>query len=153
MTELSEQSHTASDTKEIIQRGQITFGSKCCPMIRYANLTLMVSDFDRSVRFYTETLGLKLKSRYENEWAEVEAPGLTIGLHPARKPTPDPGRSESLSVGLGVDNLETAMTELKDKGVVFSPDIIEDGPLRIVYFTDPDKNPLYLCQYSEGAYK
>ena len=59
----------------------------------------------------------------------------------------------SRSGGLEVDNLETAMKELKNNGVVISPQIIEDGPLRIVYFTDPDKNALYLCQYSKGAHK
>ena len=39
---------------------------------------------DRSVRFYTEVLGLKLTNRFGDSWATVEAgKGLTIGLHPA----------------------------------------------------------------------
>ena len=103
----------------------------------------MVSDLNLAVHFYTETLGLKLKNRFGDEWAEVEAPGLTIGLHPAGEHGPKPGKSESLSIGLNVENLETAMAELKDKGVNFSPHIIEDGMLRISFFSDPDKNPFY----------
>ena len=123
-------------------------------MIKYANVTVMVSALNRAVQFYTETLGLKLKNRFENAWAEVEAPGLTIGLHPAGAHGPKPGKSESLSIGLNVDGLETAMKELKSNGVVFSPHIIEDGSLRIAFFNDPDKNPLYLCEFREsGAYQ
>lgn len=67
-----------------------------------------------------------------NDWAEATVPGLTIGLHPTvREHGPKPGNSESLSIGFIV---------------VFSPNIIEDGPVKIAFFTDPDKNPLYLCE-------
>ena len=47
-----------------------------------SQITLMVPDMDEAVRFYTEALGLRLKARYGKEFAVVEAPGLTIGLHP-----------------------------------------------------------------------
>jgi len=52
------------------------------PLYSESQVTLMVPDMDAAVRFYTETLGLHLKARYGNEFAVVEAPGLTIGLHP-----------------------------------------------------------------------
>jgi len=115
-------------------------------MFRYANVTVMVSDLERAVQFYTRTLGLSLKNRYGNEFAEVEAPGLTIGLHPSIEHGPSPGRSESLSIGLGVEDLDKAMNELRNRGVQFLPNVIEDGALRIAYFTDPDNNLLYLAQ-------
>ncbi len=51
-------------------------------MIQEGNVTVMVSDLERAIRFYTEALGLKLKWRW-GDYAEVEAPGVTIGLHPA----------------------------------------------------------------------
>ena len=50
--------------------------------LKSCNITVMVADMDNAVRFYTETLGLKLEHRYENHYAEIEAPGLRIGLHP-----------------------------------------------------------------------
>jgi hypothetical protein len=93
---------------------------------------------------------LCLKLQAGNEWAEVTAPGLTIGLHPtAGEHGPKPGNSESLSIGFTVDNLQKDMAALKSKGVVFSPNIIEDGPVKIALFADPDKNPLYLCEVQE----
>jgi catechol 2,3-dioxygenase-like lactoylglutathione lyase family enzyme len=114
-------------------------------MFKDANVTVMVSNMDRAVNFYVETLGLKLKSRYGDYFAQVEAPGTTIALHPSSKNGPQPGKSESLSIGLGVDNLESAMATLRDKGVTFSGEV-EDGPVKLAFFTDPDRNPLYLSQ-------
>jgi catechol 2,3-dioxygenase-like lactoylglutathione lyase family enzyme len=45
-------------------------------MIKEANVTVMVSDLNRAIKFYTETLGLKLVSQYQTHWAEIQAPGL-----------------------------------------------------------------------------
>ena len=122
-------------------------------MIKEANVTVIVSDLNRTIRFFTETLGLKLKSHMEGEWAEVQASGLTIGLHPAEEHGPQPGKSESLSIGFVVDNLEQSMAELKRKGVVFAPEIVKDGPVQLAFFSDPDKNPLYLCEIQMGGEK
>ena len=75
---------------------------------------------------------------------------MTIGLHPTvREHGPRPGNSESLSIGFTVDNLQKVMAALKNKGVVFSQNTIEDGPVKIAFFADPDKNPLYLCEVQE----
>ena len=114
-------------------------------MFRDANVTVMVSDLDKAVKFYTEVLSLKLIFLAKDNWATVSAPGLTIGLHPASEHGPKPGNSESLSIGLGIDDLEKSMEELKKRGVVFSH-VLDDGPVRLAFFTDPDKNPLYLSQ-------
>jgi len=54
-----------------------------------------------------------------------------------------------LSIGLAVNSLELAIAELSNKGVTFAPQVIEDGFLRIAFFSDPDKNPLYLCEFQE----
>ena len=80
-------------------------------------------------------MGLKLVNQYQTHWAEIQAPGLTIGLHPAGDHGPKPGNSESLAIGFTVDNLDYDMTVLKNKGIVFSPNITEDGPVRIVLYT------------------
>ncbi|MFI5420006.1 MAG: VOC family protein [Nitrososphaerales archaeon] len=115
-------------------------------MFSGANVTVMVSTMDQALKFYVDALGLKLKSRYEDYFAEVEGPGIIIALHPASKNGPQPGKSESLSIGLGVDNIEKAMGSLKARGVQFSSDIVQDGGVKLAFFTDPDKNPLYLAE-------
>src|SRR5215469_4170919 len=119
-------------------------------MIKESNVTVIVSDLNKAVEFYTNTLGLKLVNRIQDHWAEIVAPGLTIGLHPSGPHGPKPGNSESLAIGFTVDNLNSDMTAFKNKVIVFSPNIIEDGPVRIAFFKDPDKNPLYLCEITKS---
>jgi len=114
-------------------------------VIKEANVTVMISEMDRSVRFYVDTLGLKLKSRHADQFAEVECPGLTIALHPVFEHGPRPGNSESLSVGFGVEDIDIEMANLKGKGVSFGR-VSNDGPVKLAFFKDPDGNPLYLSQ-------
>jgi catechol 2,3-dioxygenase-like lactoylglutathione lyase family enzyme len=111
-------------------------------MYRGGLLTIMVSDFNRAVQFYTETLGLQLKARYGDEWAEVQAPGLAIGLHPGRRGGAGSGGGE-LSIGLEVEDLEAAMATLEARGVQFQG-IRGDGAFCLAHFADPDGTALYL---------
>jgi len=85
-------------------------------------------------------LGSKLKARYGDEFAQVEAPGTIIVLHPASKDGTRPGKSESLSIGFAVDNLDKMMAELRGKGVQFSR-TADDTQVRLAFFTDTDGNP------------
>ena len=120
-------------------------------MYTAANVTLMVSDFNRAVSFYTDTLGLTLKARYGDDWAEVQAPGLTIGLHPAGDRGPSSIQTVGVSLGLGVDGLEQAMADLQAKGVRFAPPgVLETGAQRLASFKDPDQTPLYLYELGQG---
>lgn len=109
-----------------------------------SNITLLVPDMDEAVRFYTLTLGLRLRARYGDEFAMVEAPGLTIGLHPA----PAGSGAHPISIGLGVASLEATMEELTARGVEFIGPIAEDPPVRIAHFAGPGGAPLYLCEQS-----
>jgi len=68
-------------------------------MFANGNVTLYVMNMDRSIRFYSETLGLKLLYRFGDPWASIQAgEGLTIGLH--RPPHTTAGRKGSMSIGL-----------------------------------------------------
>ena len=104
-------------------------------------VTIMVSNMDAAIAFYTGTLGFTLKNRYGGHWADIEAPGLSIGLHPASR---EMIRGENLQIGLSVPDLTKAMAELQEKGVEFSA--IQDDNVRLSYFKDPDGNALYLVQ-------
>lgn len=114
--------------------------------IKNANVTVIVSNMDNAVNFYTEMLGLKLSFRTGNDYAVLLSPGLTIGLNPIQRGL-ESGRCDSLSIGFQVDNLNDAMAELKGRGVVFSLRTVIEGPNKIAFFTDRDKNPLYLIEY------
>ncbi|HXB23609.1 MAG TPA: VOC family protein [Gemmatimonadaceae bacterium] len=112
-------------------------------------MTIFVSNMDAAVRFYSETLGLKLAYRFGDHWASIEAGrGLTIGLHPDSNP-PRAGHKGGMEIGLELEgSLEDAMRTLEAKGVKFH-DVVRDGKAgRFAYFEDPDGNPLYLAELS-----
>jgi len=113
-------------------------------MIKEANVTLMVADMKRSIEFYTEVLGLRLKANYGDQFAQVEAPGVVIAIHPASRRQADAGQG-SISIGFGVANLQDTMRELEGKGVKFSG-TNDDAQVKLAYFSDPDGNQLYLSQ-------
>src|SRR5437764_506710 len=109
-----------------------------------ANVTLMVNDFPAAVAFYTEKLGLELKTRAGNEWAELAAPGLSLALHPSHGMALQPGGSTSF--GLQVADINAASTELKARGVTFTTDVIDTGHLLLANLIDPEGNQIYLMQ-------
>jgi catechol 2,3-dioxygenase-like lactoylglutathione lyase family enzyme len=115
-------------------------------MYKGGNVTLMVSDFERAVTFYTQTLGLDAGVRYGNEWAEVSLKGLTIGLHPAGEMTPEGG---AVAIGFEVDDIDAEVAALKAKGVVFTDEIRDADMIRIISFKDLDGYGLYLCQVKQ----
>jgi len=119
-------------------------------MISTGIATIFVSDMDRSVRFYTEVLGLKLAQRFGNHWAQVEAGRLTIGLHPQSAQNPA-GRDGSITLGLALDaGIEDVVSSLRQKGVKFRGPVSEDPNAgKFAYFEDPDGNVLYLMQLVE----
>jgi catechol 2,3-dioxygenase-like lactoylglutathione lyase family enzyme len=106
-----------------------------------SNVTVMVSSMAKAVKFYTETLGLKLKVRVSSHWAEITAPGITIGLHPKVK-NKKFTNGDAVAIGLEVDDIETAISDLQQKGIEF--EIQKDSFVHLAYFNDIDNNILYL---------
>ncbi len=110
--------------------------------------TLYVTNLDRSIAFFTQTLGLELKGRPSEGWAEIDAGGgLILGLHPFSPHAASPGTRGAITVGFDVtETLEMAMGELERRGVRFRTPILDNpgSPVRLVFFSDPDGNELYL---------
>lgn len=117
-------------------------------MISGGNATVYVSNMDAAVRFYSETLGMKLTNRFGDHWATVQAGrGLTIGLHPTSPDYPAPGTKGSVMLGLEIDEpIETAVARLTEKGVRFTGSIIKADPGAWASFLDLDGNPIYLWE-------
>lgn len=122
-------------------------------MISGGNATVFVSDMDKSIDFYTKALGMQLRMRAENFWAEVQAgDSLVIGLHPASPSAKDPGTEGCIHIGLQVSEpLEEVQRKIGEHGIQFAGDIIADGPGRFANIADPDGNRLYFWEPSEEA--
>ena len=109
--------------------------------LKHCNLTIRVSDLDVSLSFYTGILGLQLTQRYGNHYAEIEGPGISIGLHPI---TAAPiGTKHNISIGFGVLKFDSEVGVLRDMGIAI--EVTQDGPIRLAHFHDPDAHPLYLA--------
>ena len=108
--------------------------------IKKGNVTIMVGNMDRAIKFYTETLGFSLKERFENNWAEIEAPSITICLHP-QKGNKSHG---SVSLGFQVKNIKELAGDLEKKGVSIA--VRDEGYLLLASFSDPDGTPLYFAE-------
>lgn len=125
-------------------------------MIHGGNATVYVSDFEAALEFYTRALGLRLRFRAGNNWAEVDAgPGLVIGIHPQTPDSPKPGTPGAVQIGLNVvEPLDQVMKKLAKQGVVFTGPMIADAKAgRFVSLEDPDGNSLYLWETAKPALK
>lgn len=111
--------------------------------------SVIVSNMDKAVKFYVEKLGFKPPEEFDpaSAYTTLRAAGGLIVLvrSPWVQPDQKPGNCKSLSIGIAVDYVENDMKELQSKGVTFNPpNIVISEPFRFAFFTDPDKNPLYL---------
>lgn len=118
-------------------------------MIKGGVASIYVTDMDRSLAFYEDVLGLPLKVRIGNEWAELEAgPTLTIGLHLARPfETVAAGTPGAVNVELHVSGtMEQAVAVLESRGGSLDGEILDYEHVRIAVVRDPDGNAIVLAQ-------
>jgi catechol 2,3-dioxygenase len=122
-------------------------------VIRGGNATIYVSDMQRAVDFYHNTLELPLVFRADDHWAELDAGGgLHLGLHPTSRRRPAPGTPGGITVGLAVDEpIAQVIETLKNRGVIVEGPVMEEGGLALAFFSDPDGNPLYLAETVDGG--
>lgn len=105
-------------------------------------VSIMVKNMDRSIKFYTKTLGFKLGFRYENNFAYLTGLGIALGLSQDNaRYCPEKG---NLSLAFEVGDLDKAAAELRRKGISLEFD--EDEDCRYAFFEDPDGTPLYLVE-------
>lgn len=112
-------------------------------MIRGGLVSLYVRDVGAALRFYVETLGMKLVEEAGHGWAVIDAgDGFRIGLHSSTSSAPPEGAAR---VGLAPKiPIAEAIAIFENRGVTFT--VTSEGPITIATFRDPDGNTLYLYQ-------
>ena len=102
------------------------------------NVFYRVGDMNRAVQFYGDVLGLKMKFRDGDNWAEFDVGNVSLGLEIA----PSGGGSGGGVVVLRGPDLDEMLAKVKAAGGT-ELGAIEQRPYgRIARFTDPDGNEL-----------
>jgi catechol 2,3-dioxygenase-like lactoylglutathione lyase family enzyme len=101
-------------------------------------------DFEESVRFYGEVLGLPEVKRWgAMPGAEFQAGNLTLAV---MEPTAfgSEFKPHSLPIALAVDDVPAARAHLEAQGVEFVGELIDSGVCHQAIFRDPAGNTLDL---------
>ena len=113
-----------------------------------------VSDMTRSVEFYRDKLGIKLKFQSEG-WTEFQTESTTLALHGGGKPQdrskdhdPKTTYSGTCSIGFNVENVDQVFEQLKAKGVHFimPPMVQEKEGIKLTVCIDPDGLPISFAE-------
>ena len=110
--------------------------------IKGSNVTVNGKDLDKSISFY-ESIGLIVNNRWGNYYAQLNAPGVVIGLHP----TTDinlKDNSGNVSIGFTADDFEEAKSLLQRLSIK-TTEMQEEGG-QFLLFNDPDGTSLYFIK-------
>ena len=114
-------------------------------MKNYDNFFLPIDDFEKSKKYYSETLGLKIKFEFKEQGMIAfcvgnEEPAIILKdkkKFPNAKP----------SIWIEVDNVKEKYNEMKEKGVKFITEPFKIGTGWAVEFTDLSGNTLGFADY------
>ena len=126
--------------------------------MKFSNVRLLVKDFKKCFKFYTETLGFEVTWGDENNcYASFKVAegieGLAIFVSDFMAPavgnadqTQPTGCREKSMVSFEVGNVDEAYQTFSAKGVQFinRPTDMPDWGMRVVHFRDPEDNLIEL---------
>ncbi len=110
------------------------------------HVIVMVSDMDRSIDFYKNTLGLPVESSSEN-WSEFNLGATRLALHGGGRPhegidtdLPHSERAGTASISFDVEDVDQIFLSLKEKNVPFSlePTLRQGESIKLAVAKDPD---------------
>jgi catechol 2,3-dioxygenase-like lactoylglutathione lyase family enzyme len=123
-------------------------------MFEHVNyIMIVVSDMKRSIEFYRDKLGLRLKFD-SPQWTEFLTGSTTLALHGGGVSCGEHLHSKEkkaghCTIGFNVKNLDETYFELKSRGVVFAmePQVREGEGIRLAVALDPDGLEVSFAQY------
>jgi predicted enzyme related to lactoylglutathione lyase len=107
-----------------------------------------VTDMQRAVAFYRDTLGLPVEETDES-WSEVDANGLKLGLN-AREPVEGSSQGGAVVTFQPESGIDDEVRRLQDAGVEFAGGISDHEWGRIAPFKDSEGNDLQLYAAPQG---
>jgi catechol 2,3-dioxygenase-like lactoylglutathione lyase family enzyme len=106
-------------------------------------VSVPVTDMERAIAFYRDTLGLPQVS--EGGFPEFQlGENVSVYLIDLKNIGQEFTAPHSAHIALRVPNVEETRKELEAKGVEFEGDIFDTGVCHMAFFHDPDGNALML---------
>ena len=109
---------------------------------------IVVKDLQSAIQFYTEVVGLTLKSESpEYGWAELSGPeGSVLGIA-QENPQEETKAGTNAVITITVDDLEAARSSFLQKGAKLVGEVMEvPGHVKMQTFQDADSNTMQLVE-------
>ena len=121
---------------------------------RFHHLHIICKDLEKMIAFFTETLEAKLVMRRKfgtADGASLDLQGTTVNLRVSREDEELVGDASQSSygydhIGLQVEDIETAFTELQAQGFSFLVPPTEIPNLKMAFFKGPEDITIELVQ-------
>lgn len=111
----------------------------------------IVDDVDKAIEFYSSNFDFKVVEQYGSAIAILERDGVQLvvsgPMASASKPMPDgtkPSPGGWSRMMIIVDDIEAEIARLKENGVKFRNDLMDNGPRKQILCLDPSGNIIEL---------
>jgi lactoylglutathione lyase len=116
---------------------------------RVGAVILLVSNMEKSIKFYRDTLGLPIKTN-SKDWTEFFNNDTVLALHPAKKKS-NIKTGSGMLVGFEVGDLRATVKKLKEKKVKFFKKPKEEPFGKHAIVQDPDGHLISIAEIKEKS--
>jgi lactoylglutathione lyase len=120
------------------------------PFRKVGAVILLVSNMEKSIKFYSETLELPIKTR-SKDWTEFFNNDTVLALHPAPKKKTIPKTGSGTLVGFEVTDLDSTVKKLKERRVKFFKRPKEEPFGKHAIVQDPDGHLISIAEINEKS--
>ncbi|MDW0139995.1 MAG: VOC family protein [Nitrososphaeraceae archaeon] len=120
------------------------------PFRKVGAVILLVSNMEKSIKFYSETLELPIKTR-SKDWTEFFNNDTVLALHPAPKKKRILKTGSGTLVGFEVTDLDSTVKKLKERRVKFFKRPKEEPFGKHAIVQDPDGHLISIAEINEKS--
>ena len=120
------------------------------PFRKVGAVILLVSNMEKSIKFYSETLELPIKTR-SKDWTEFFSNDTVLALHPAPKKKTILKTGSGTLVGFEVTDLDSTVKKLKERRVKFFKRPKEEPFGKHAIVQDPDGHLISIAEINEKS--
>jgi lactoylglutathione lyase len=122
----------------------------CLTFRKVGAVILLVSNMERSIKFYSDILELPIKTR-ANDWTEFFNNDTVLALHPAPEKKKTLKTGSGTLVGFEVADLDSTVKKLKEKRVKFFKRPKDEPFGKHAIIQDPDGHLISIAELKEKS--